>query len=158
VSSGPTQALCVDVNGALNLGGRHTEFPVDAIAQQIAASNLGADDVCVAISTSGTNGLTIRAAETAGEAGATVVGVTCFAHSHLARLADIAVVLGMHRVAGMADTAPVTGAALMLLLRALTTAVARRLDAAPEYQAHLHMLSQNLYRPSSPRGGRSRRA
>lgn len=155
VCSGPTQALCVDVQASLNLFGRHTEFPADAIAQQIAASNLSGDDACIAISTSGTNGLTVRAAEIAGDSGATVVGVTCFAHSRLASLAGVPIVLGMHRVAAMADTAPVTTAALLLLLRALTTAVARRISSEREYQAHLQTLGRTtlLPRPGpSPRG------
>ncbi|SFP70067.1 MurR/RpiR family transcriptional regulator [Amycolatopsis rubida] len=70
------------------------EAPGEAISQQIVCRLLTSEDVCVAISSSGVNEVTLRAAEAAAKAGATVVGVTSLTHSPLTALADLVLVTG----------------------------------------------------------------
>lgn len=74
--------------------GRSVEAPVDALAQQFAVHSLGPGDVCLALSYSGANVQTLRAAEAARERHATLVLITSFARSPLGRIADIAVTTG----------------------------------------------------------------
>ncbi|MFA7497850.1 MAG: MurR/RpiR family transcriptional regulator [Leucobacter sp.] len=62
------------------------EAPVDAVAQDMHAQSLTADDVCVVISQSGSNPVTLQAAEIARNAGATVVGITSYANSPITRV------------------------------------------------------------------------
>lgn len=79
--------------GFLN-SSRPSEAPADAIIQQLAARSLGAGDVCVCISGSGSNPVTLSSAEAARAAGATVVGVTGYQRSRLRELSDITLVCG----------------------------------------------------------------
>lgn len=74
--------------------GRMCESPTDIMSQHVTARVLLPEDVCLAVSDSGTNQFTLRAARNAKEAGATVVGVTSYAKSELATLADFALVAG----------------------------------------------------------------
>lgn len=68
--------------------GRSVEAPVDVLAQQFSARLLGSEDVCLAVSYSGANAHTLRACTAAHDRSATVIVVTSYAHSPLARLAD----------------------------------------------------------------------
>ncbi len=79
--------------GFLN-SSRPSEAPADAIIQQLAARSLGAGDVCVCISGSRSNPVTLSSAEAARAAGATVVGVTGYQRSRLRELSDITLVCG----------------------------------------------------------------
>ncbi|WP_232319083.1 MULTISPECIES: SIS domain-containing protein [unclassified Rhodococcus (in: high G+C Gram-positive bacteria)] len=89
--SGPS-ASAVAVRFILN--GRTAEAPTDAVMQQLTARHLTSRDVCLAISDSGLNSLTLQPAHAAKEAGATVIGVTGYARSPLVELADMGLVLG----------------------------------------------------------------
>lgn len=71
--------------------GRSVEAPVDVLAQQFATHALGAEDVCLAVSYSGANAQTLAACQSASERGATVVLVTSFSRSPIARVASIVV-------------------------------------------------------------------
>lgn len=70
------------------------QAPADAVMQQLAARTLGRTDVCAAISSSGSNNVTLRAAEVAAGVGATVIGVTSYQHSRLDELTTITLVCG----------------------------------------------------------------
>ncbi len=71
--------------------GHAVEAPVDVLAQQFASRSLTEQDVCLAVSYSGANAHTIAACRAAADCGATVVAITSFARSPLARLAGIAI-------------------------------------------------------------------
>ncbi|QNA91605.1 MurR/RpiR family transcriptional regulator [Microbacterium sp. Se63.02b] len=62
----------------LTINGRPCEAPADGVSQQLTARVLRPGDVCVVVSSSGANMVTLAAAAAAREAGATVVGVTSF--------------------------------------------------------------------------------
>jgi DNA-binding MurR/RpiR family transcriptional regulator len=89
--SGPSAST---VAVRFTLYGRTVEAPTDAVMQQLIARHLTSRDVCLAISDSGLNSLTLQPAEAAKEAGATVIGVTGYARSPLMELADVGLVLG----------------------------------------------------------------
>lgn len=88
--SGPSAST---VAVRFTLYGRTVEAPTDAVMQQLIARHLTSRDVCLAISDSGLNSLTLQPAEAAKEAGATVIGVTGYARSPLMELADVGLVL-----------------------------------------------------------------
>jgi len=89
--SGPS-AAAVAVRFILN--GRHAEAPTDAVIQQLTAGHLSSRDVCLAVSDSGLNSVTLRPVEAARAAGATVIGVTSYARSTLVEKSDIGLVIG----------------------------------------------------------------
>ncbi|MDV7242852.1 MULTISPECIES: MurR/RpiR family transcriptional regulator [Rhodococcus] len=90
-ASGPS-AAAVAVRFILN--GRHAEAPTDAVIQQLTAGHLTSRDVCLAVSDSGLNSVTLRPVEAARTAGATVIGVTSYARSTLVEKSDIGLVIG----------------------------------------------------------------
>lgn len=74
--------------------GRVCEAPTDIVTQHISAKLLRPGDVCLAVSDSGMNQFTLRAARLAAEGGATVIAVTSYAKSDLASVAAHALVVG----------------------------------------------------------------
>lgn len=72
--------------------GRANEAPVDAVHQQLTARSLGAGDVCLCISGSGANSVTLRAAEAASRTEATVIGLSGFQRSRLDEYTDLSLV------------------------------------------------------------------
>ncbi|WP_349828080.1 MurR/RpiR family transcriptional regulator [Brevibacterium litoralis] len=70
------------------------EAPADAVLQLFAANSLRSGDVCLVISESGSNSVTLEAARGAKAAGAAVVGLTAFGRTPLTDLADVALVAG----------------------------------------------------------------
>jgi RpiR family transcriptional regulator, carbohydrate utilization regulator len=73
------------------LGLRVSSFP-DALSQHLRAGALGSGDVCVAISHTGESRDTIEAVTTAGQAGATTIGITSFAGSPLTQAVQHALI------------------------------------------------------------------
>lgn len=63
--------------------GRSCEAPTDVVLQRLTASVLTPEDVCIVISESGSNSVTLRAAEAAHAAGAVVIGATSYARAPL---------------------------------------------------------------------------
>lgn len=106
----------------LTTTGRFCEAPYDAVTQQLTARLLTADDVCVAISDSGMNGITLGPVEAAHAAGATIIGVTSYARSRLNDLSTMTLIAGasFHSWGDGAVTGNITQ---MLLLSALQDAV-----------------------------------
>jgi RpiR family carbohydrate utilization transcriptional regulator len=72
--------------------GRPNEAPVDSVVQQLTAAALGDGDACICVSSSGANSVTMRAAEAAKRAGASVVAVTAFQRSPIEEVSDIVLV------------------------------------------------------------------
>ncbi|MEV0700402.1 MurR/RpiR family transcriptional regulator [Saccharopolyspora sp. NPDC050389] len=112
--------------------GLPADAPADAVTQQITARLLGSADVCVAVSSSGANELTVRAAEAAQKAGAAVIGVTGFARSPLIGVTDIALVTGTSSplAAHNVMSGPMTQLALLVSLH--ITVGFRRTDRSQE--------------------------
>lgn len=92
-ASGLSTPLGLDVAMRLGAAGRPCEFLPDALAQQIAARQLGPRSVCLALSGSGVSRPTLAVASAARDAGARVLAVTSFADSPLARLARTTLVV-----------------------------------------------------------------
>ncbi|MEU4013711.1 MurR/RpiR family transcriptional regulator [Microbacterium sp. NPDC028030] len=111
----------------LTINGRPCEAPADGVSQQLTARVLRPGDVCVVVSSSGANVVTLAAAAAAREAGATVVGVTSFSRSELAKYADILLVAGA-RFQSWDQGAVGAGLVQYLLLSVLQLAVADRMD------------------------------
>lgn len=88
---------------------------------------LGPKDVCIAISNSGSNGLTLRPVDGARSAGATVIAVTASPKSRLVAIADESLIVGGFDASLGMQTA-VNSVAFLLTLRALTVAVGNRLS------------------------------
>ncbi|WP_431279155.1 MurR/RpiR family transcriptional regulator [Leifsonia poae] len=115
--------------GFLN-SSRPSEAPADAVVQQLTARSLGAGDVCICISGSGSNPVTLSSAEAAGAAGATVIGVTGYQRSRLHELSDMTLVCG----ASIAkwSTGLITGnVAHVLLFAALELAISAAAGRPP---------------------------
>lgn len=72
--------------------GRHAQAPNDVHVQHVRASLLGADDVALVISHTGSTRETVAAATSARERGASVVTVTSYPRSPLAAVSDIVLV------------------------------------------------------------------
>lgn len=94
VGSGFSGPPLQDFAMRLSTLGHSVEAPVDALAQQFAVRSLSSGDVCLALSYSGANVQSLRAAEAASAQGATVVLVTSYARSPLGRVADVVVTTG----------------------------------------------------------------
>jgi len=123
-ASGPAaQAIALK----LTINGRPCEAPADGVAQQLTARVLRPGDVCVVVSSSGANAVTLAAAAAAVEAGATVIGVTSFSRSKLAEYADMLLVAGA-RFQSWDQGAVGAGLVQYLLLSALQLAVTDRMD------------------------------
>lgn len=109
------------------MNGRSCEAPVDAVVQELTASVLTPGDVCLVVSESGSNSVTMRAASAGAEAGATVIAVTGYAHAPLTEVAHLVLVAGARYQAW--DHAAVGGNLVqLLLLSALQAAVAERMS------------------------------
>jgi RpiR family carbohydrate utilization transcriptional regulator len=102
--------------------GRPCEAPYDAVTQQVAARLLTPNDVCLAISDSGMNGVTLKAVEAAHAAGATIVGVTSYARSRLSELSNHTIVAGA-AFHSWTEGAVAGNIAQILILSALQNAV-----------------------------------
>ncbi|GAB3597546.1 MurR/RpiR family transcriptional regulator [Microbacterium tumbae] len=123
-ASGPAaQAIALK----LTINGRLCEAPVDGVSQQLTARVLRPGDVCVVVSSSGANAVTLAAAAAAVESGATVIGVTSFSRSKLAEYADLLLVAGA-RFQSWDQGAVGAGLVQYLLLSVLQLAVADRMD------------------------------
>jgi DNA-binding MurR/RpiR family transcriptional regulator len=122
VSVGPTQVFAQDFAFGARMLGRMTEFSPDAIMQSVMARQLTRKDVCLAVSASGANALTIHAAEDARSTGAKVVAVTGFQQSPLVQLATVSVVVDTFDYSSKTQAA-VNSAGMLLMLRGLLIAM-----------------------------------
>lgn len=74
--------------------GKGCEAPVDAVAQQLTAATLTDGDVCLALSSSGSNQVTLQAAQAAADTDATVIGIAGYARSPLDEISTVTLVAG----------------------------------------------------------------
>ena len=146
VANGLSAPVASDLAMRLTAVGRPAEVIADAIAQQIAARQLSAADVCIVVSGSGANTASLRAAEGARAAGARVIALTSFATSPLADLADLSLVIAPTGVSFRDELAHTSRVAHAAFVEALVDTVAAALgERARLVRAQvLGILSDNL--------------
>lgn len=136
-AAGPSTVFAQDFAFNARLAGLHAEFCPDVIMQMVAASKLTSKDVCLAVSASGLNALTIEAAETAREHGAKLIAVTGYRHSRLAELATVTIVVQNLDYTTKSQAA-INSAGLMLMMRGLVIAsVSRSIEKGDGSAAYL---------------------
>lgn len=128
------------------MAGRSAEAPPDVITAHAVASLLEPGDVCIAIGYSGTNSLTIRIAQSAVSAGATVIAITSFARGVLPEIADIHLAVGVPGTDASADALRRIRVGQMLIIDALQAALSTRLDTRRPTEALLRTITQYGYR------------
>jgi RpiR family carbohydrate utilization transcriptional regulator len=92
--SGTSAAVALDAAFRFTSIGLMVQAPTDHVSALVVARLLAADDVLVAVSHTGVTPQTLRIVDAARTAGATVVAITSFTDSPLARTADVALVAG----------------------------------------------------------------
>jgi DNA-binding MurR/RpiR family transcriptional regulator len=127
VAAGPTQVFAQDFAVNARIIGYPADFWPDAIMQTVLAGQLNRKDVCLAVSQSGVNSLTIDAATTALASGAKVVAVTGFPQSQLVDIATTTLVANTFDFSTKSRAA-INSAGLLLMLRGLVIALAERRD------------------------------
>jgi DNA-binding MurR/RpiR family transcriptional regulator len=146
VSNGPSVIFAQDFANYSQLCGLQTEFWPDTIMQNVVASKLGTKDVCVGVSLSGGNALTVGGVETAAAAGAKVLAVTGYQRSPLVDLAKVAVVAETFDFSTIGQAA-INSAAMLLTLRSLVIATANEVYAsATAGTQHFHASQSTLGR------------
>lgn len=94
VAVGTSAPLASDIAYRLTSIGLPSVFPADVHMQHVTANTLGPDDVCFAISHTGSTTETIAAMRTAAATGASTVALTSFARSPLTEFVDQLLVAG----------------------------------------------------------------
>lgn len=146
VGNGLSAPLALDAAARLTSIGRPAEAPLDVIGQQITARLLTASDLLLVISGSGSNASTLRVAEAAVAAEATVVAVTAFARSPLTQVASIGLVVTMPDLTFRDEITLASRLPQAILIEGLVAAVTARLgDAAVRAKGlALDAISDNL--------------
>nr|WP_165137805.1 MurR/RpiR family transcriptional regulator [Microbacterium amylolyticum] len=127
VANGLSSPLGLDLVLRLTAAGRSAEQLSDPLAQRIAARQLGASSVCLIVSGSGANAQTLSVAHAAKKSGATVIAVTSFARSAIAKQADAVLIVPPVNDSFQDELLHTSRAALMLVTEALVDAlIARR--------------------------------
>lgn len=129
VATGLSAPLGLDLAMRLGAAGRPAEFLPDTLAQQIAASNLNSDSVCLVISGSGATETSIEAAAAARQAGANVLAVTSFARAPLLEYATDALVVPPVSDSFSDELMHTSRAALTLVLESLVEVLVSRRGA-----------------------------
>jgi DNA-binding MurR/RpiR family transcriptional regulator len=144
--NGLSAPLALDAAARFTAIGRPAEAPMDVIGQQIAARLLGPEDVLLVVSGSGSNAASLRAAEAAVEAGATVVAITAFARSPLAQVAGVCLVVTMPDLTFRDEITLTSRLPQAILVEGLVAALTDRLgDVAVRAKAlALDAISDNL--------------
>ena len=127
VGHGVSAPLAWDTATRLTTLGRLAEHQADVMQEQIVLTGLTDSDMALVLSGSGTNSLSLAAARTAHDAGATVLAVTAFSHSPLAECADTLLVTGMRTPSFRDEVVQTSRIPQVILLEALVPLVARRL-------------------------------
>jgi DNA-binding MurR/RpiR family transcriptional regulator len=123
VGVGTSAPLAQDAAYRFRAVGIESEAPADVHVQHVAARLLQPDDVCVAVSHTGSTRETLAAVEAAREAGARTVAITSFLHSPLTDLADVELTAGSREVSFRLE-AMASRLAHMAVIDALLVAVA----------------------------------
>lgn len=93
VGNGLSHPLSIEASLRLTSVGRPAEQVGDPLGQQVSAHQLGEDSVCLALSASGSNPLTLAACRAALRSGAKVIAITSFSSSALAEIATMNLVV-----------------------------------------------------------------
>lgn len=146
LANGLSSPIANDLAMRLTAAGRSAEFIADAIAQQIAARHLTADDVCLIVSGSGANEASLRVATAAARGGATVIALTSFASSALTDAATLSLVIAPSGVSFRDELEHTSRVAYLVFAEVFAAAVATaRGTSATEARAHaLEVVSDNL--------------
>jgi len=146
VGNGLSAPLALDAAARLTSIGRPAEAPLDVIGQQITARLLTASDLLLVISGSGSNASTLRVAEAAAAAEATVVAVTAFARSPLTQIASIGLVVTMPDLTFREEITLASRLPQAILIEGLVAAVTAHLgeSAARAKSLALDAISDNL--------------
>lgn len=146
IGNGFSAPLAADAAARMSGIGRPAEVLLDVIGQQVAARQLGDDDVLLAISGSGANRSTLQAVTAARDSGATVVLLTSFTHSPLIAVADITLVVGMPDLSFKEEITVTTRIPQVILLEGLIAALTIHLGDAAAYAKSitLEVVSDNL--------------
>ncbi|WP_423494149.1 MurR/RpiR family transcriptional regulator [Microbacterium esteraromaticum] len=131
VGTGGSHAAAQAAAMAFTINGRPCEAPSDGVVAQLTARVLSHDDVCLVVSASGANSLSLAVADAAIEAGATVIGLSSFARPPLASRAAHMLVTGA-RFQSWDQGTMASGLVQLLALNALQIAVAERMVDASE--------------------------
>lgn len=146
VGNGLSAPLAADMAARLGTIGRPAEAPLDGIGQQIAARLLAPSDVLLIISGSGANSSTLRAAQAATDAGATLIVITAFARSPLAMMAKFALVVGMGDLSFHEEVTVTSRIPQTILMEGLIAALTEELGekATTAKALALEIISENL--------------
>lgn len=94
VAVGTSAPLAADIAYRLTTVGLPAVFPADVHVQHVTARMLGPEDVCFAVSHTGSTTETLSAVRSASDAGATTVALTSFVDSPLTAVSDHVLVAG----------------------------------------------------------------
>ncbi|OHV32445.1 MurR/RpiR family transcriptional regulator [Pseudofrankia sp. EUN1h] len=130
VGNGGSSPVAQDAALRFLAAGRPVEAPADALVQQLAANGLSAGDLCLLVTGSGVNDLTIRVAEIARGRGASVVAITSYAGGPLPALADALLVVGSPHWPLGSDTIGSRVPSLLLITALQQAVMLRGEDAA----------------------------
>lgn len=146
LANGLSSPIASDLAMRLTASGRPAEFIADAIAQQIAARHLGAEDVCLIISGSGANEATLRVAVAAARGGAKVIAVTSFAASALTERATLSLVITPSGVSFRDELEHASRVAYLVFAEIFADAVTaeRGVDARKARARAMEVVSDNL--------------
>jgi DNA-binding MurR/RpiR family transcriptional regulator len=145
-ASGLSVPLSLDLVMRLNAIGRSAEYLPNALSQQIAASQLSATSVCLAISGSGVSSATLDVMKTAKESGAQVLSLTSFAGSAVELASDVALVIPPVEGSFHGELVHSSRASLALIVEALVDAVViyRGDDGEDAQAAVLSVISKTI--------------
>lgn len=141
VGVGTSGPLTHDAAYRFSVIGSRAEACSDVHAQSLRARLLTPDDVCLAISHTGSTRETLEAAKAAHKSGATTAAITSFARSPLTELVDHVILAGTREVSFRLE-AMASRLAHLALLDALLVSVASRDE--PRAQAALAVYSEML--------------
>lgn len=146
VGNGLSAALAADMASRLTAIGRPAESSLDVIGQQISARLLAPSDLLLIISGSGANSSSLRVAQAAKDAGATLVAITAFARSPLAALADFSLVVGMGDLSFREEVTVTSRIPQTILMEGLIAALSEELGekATAAKDLALEIISGNL--------------
>lgn len=146
LATGLSSPIANDLAMRLTAAGRSAEFISDAIAQQIAARHLTADDVCLVVSGSGANEATLRVASAAARGGAKVIALTSFASSALTEIASLSLVITPSGVSFRDELEHTSRVAYLVFAEVFAAAVTseRGPDAITARAHALEVVSDNL--------------
>lgn len=146
VGNGLSAPLAADMASRLSAIGRPAESSLDVIGQQISARLLAPSDLLLIISGSGANSSSLRVAQAAKDAGATLVAITAFARSALAAMADFSLVVGMGDLSFREEVTVTSRIPQTILMEGLIAALSEELGevATAAKALALEVISGNL--------------